>query len=128
MVNPKLAKILGGLETPDFKTNEPALHQLDQFLTLRSYLEGHTLSQTDEQAWTALRLNKVTFGIVRRNTFLNVTRWFNNIESNHPALQAKVKAQAAANIARDDQAGGRYNIKLQDTANGVVTRFPPEPS
>ncbi|KAM3537228.1 hypothetical protein ARSEF1564_009850 [Beauveria bassiana] len=131
MTNPKLVKILAGLETPDFKSNEPTLHQLDQFLTLRSFLGGYSLGQIDGQVWTALRLNKVTFGIVRRNLFLNVTRWFNYLESTYPALQQAVKGSTsskAKDVANVSQAGGRYNIKLQDTEKGVVTRFPPEPS
>jgi glutamyl-tRNA synthetase len=131
MTNPKLVKILAGLETPDFKSNEPALHELDQFLTLRSFLGGYSLGQIDEQVWTALRLNKVTFGIVRRNLFLNVTRWFNHLESTYPALQQAVRASTSSSKAKDganaSQAGSRYNIKLQDTEKGVVTRFPPEP-
>ncbi|KAM3548003.1 hypothetical protein ARSEF4850_009674 [Beauveria asiatica] len=132
MTNLKLVKILAGLETPDFKSNEPPLHELDQFLTLRSFLGGYSLGQIDEQVWTALRLNKVTFGIVRRNLFLNVTRWFNHLESTYPALQQAVKANTSPSKGKDvanvSQAGGRYNMKLQDTEKGVVTRFPPEPS
>lgn len=129
MANPKLVKILASLEAADFKTNEPALHELDQFLTLRSFLNGYALSEIDEQVWKALRLNKITFGIVRRNLFLHVTRWFTHLESTYPALQQCVRTpvKAAAGVGVD-QPGGRYNIKLQDAESGVVTRFPPEPS
>ncbi|TQV95455.1 glutamyl-tRNA synthetase [Cordyceps javanica] len=129
MPHPKLLEILRSIETPDFKTNELAFHNLDQFLTLRTFLEGYTLSEIDERIWKALRLNKVAFGVLRRNIFLNVTRWFTHLEWTYPALRQSTKAppKAAAGTVTD-QPGGRYNIKLQDTENGVVTRFPPEPS
>ncbi|XWX01491.1 hypothetical protein V2A60_009519, partial [Cordyceps javanica] len=129
MPHPKLLEILRSIETPDFKTNELAFHNLDQFLTLRTFLEGYTLSEIDERIWKALRLNKVAFGVLRRSIFLNVTRWFTHLEWTYPALRQSTKAppKAAAGTVTD-QPGGRYNIKLQDTENGVVTRFPPEPS
>ncbi len=129
MTDPKLLKILDSIETPDFNTNKPALHKLDWFLTLRTFLDGYILSEIDEQLWKALRLNKVTFGIVRSNLFLNVTRWFTHLESTYPALGKATKTPPkAAAAAAADEPGGRYNIKLQDTENGVITRFPPEPS
>jgi glutamyl-tRNA synthetase len=106
----------------DFKTLGPLVADLDKHLTLRTYLNGYSLSQDDEKVWTALRTNKVAIGLVRKGAYTNVTRWFKLIEEAHPELNQKL------NAGKEKRAGGaNYNIGLSNTENGVVTRFPPEP-
>ncbi|KAF5131284.1 putative glutamate--tRNA ligase, cytoplasmic [Metarhizium anisopliae] len=109
---------------------EPFLQKFDQFLTLRTFIRGYTLGTADEQIWTVLRLNKVALGLIRRAIFPNLTRWFSHIECTYPDLRptAGDLASATNTDATTNPTRGRYNIKLQATENGVVTRFPPEPS
>lgn len=63
--------------------------------------------------------------------YINVSRWFDFIEASNPwmvpvvaALQETAQARRAAASA----AGASYKIGLKNTENGIVTRFPPEPS
>lgn len=92
---------------------------------------GYTLSQKDKTLWSNLRMNKVALGLIRRSAFLNVTRWFAYLETTCPEVQDEVKIrqnEAKSTTAPASQSASRYNMQLQDTENGVVTRFPPEPS
>jgi len=120
-----------GLSTPDFKAIEAVLLEIEQFLTLRTYLDGYELTSADSDVWTALRTNKVANGIVRKGSMANVARWFSFIEASHPEIQGEIQAAQAKEKekrAAASKAGGNYNIGLKNTENGVVTRFPPEPS
>lgn len=123
----QLQKFQTGLAPLDFRAIEPVFHDLDRFLTLRTYLSGYALSDADKAVWTTIRSNKVALGLIRRLTFPNVTRWFTHIETTYPELLADAKPPGA-DESLPKTSGNRYNIKLQDTENGVVTRFPPEPS
>jgi len=79
----------------------------------------------------ALRSNKVANAFIRRGTLANVTRWYTFVEQTHPEIQEEIKLKeeaARAKIAAGSKAGSAYNMALQDTEKGVVTRFPPEPS
>lgn len=131
MTKHDINNIQDALSSPSFNTNKPALRELDRLLTVRTFICGYSLSESDEKLWAAIRLNKVAIGIVRRNTFAKVNRWFTHIEATYPALQQAVHSSSKAGKNKDvatNQSNDRYNIKLQDAANGVVTRFPPEPS
>ena len=127
--------VIDGLTTSLEATNrnelEKPLLELEKFLTLRTYLSGHSLGPSEKKLWTVLRTNRVANGLVRQGVYTNVTRWFLYIEVAHPEIQDEIRAVQAAEKdkkAAASKAGASYNIGLKDTENGVVTRFPPEPS
>ncbi|KFA72457.1 hypothetical protein S40288_08346 [Stachybotrys chartarum IBT 40288] len=118
---------LGG----DFRSIDASLRDLDKHLTLRSYLEGYSLTPVETKIWQTLRGNKAAIGFIRKNGLPNLTRWFNFLEQSHPEIQDEAKAADAAAKAKSQaasRAGASYNLALQDTEKGVVTRFLPEPS
>lgn len=124
-------KPLETLLTGDFRKIEPHLHALDKHLILRTYLDGYTLSEVDTKIWQALRGNRAAIPFIRRGSLVNLTRWFQFVEDNHPEIQEELKAKdaaARAKIAAASKAGGNYALALQDADKGVVTRFLPEPS
>ena len=67
---------------------------------------------------------------IRRNC-VNISRWFELIEISNPWVTAVVADLSNATRQRKAVAsasGANYNIGLKNTENGIVTRFPPEPS
>lgn len=115
----------------DFRTVEPHLKALDSHLTLRTFLLGYSLGQTEAKIWQALRSNRALIGIVRKGGYINLTRWFLFIEQSHPEIQQEIQAadaEARSRIAALSRAGGNYNLALENVELGVVTRFLPEPS
>lgn len=119
------------LNDPTYKRVEPLLAHLNGDLTLRTYICGHTLSTTDLIVWGTLRANNAAYANIKRNTMINLCRWFRFIEESNPWIN---KAVATLNSHRNEvktakaASGASYDIALPDTEKGVVTRFPPEPS
>jgi len=126
-----LLQLATSLAAPDFKAIEPHLAALDKHLILRTYVEGYSISEADTKIWITLRSNKVANAFIKKASLTNLSRWFNYIDQTHPEIQADIKAKDEAESAKKaagSKKGASYNMALQDTEKGVVTRFPPEPS
>ncbi|OJD25272.1 hypothetical protein ACJ73_03359 [Blastomyces percursus] len=94
------------LTPSDIKAVNKPLLELEHHLTLRSYIVGHSMGLVE------------TWG-----------RWFAHVESTNPWIaQAVLDLNAPARQKRvaGSAAGGNYDIGLD--MEGIVTRFPPEPS
>lgn len=105
------------------------MKELESHLTLRSYVVGYSLTLADLAVWGTLRGNKVATNL-RRNR-VNISRWFNFIEVSNPWITnvvAELGNAARRRKAAASAAGASYNIGLENTEHGIVTRFPPEPS
>ncbi|KAK2781183.1 hypothetical protein FQN52_001764 [Onygenales sp. PD_12] len=114
----------------DFKSLDQPMKELDSHLTLRSFIVGHSLTLADLAVWGTLRGNRIAVSSVRKIKN-NTGRWFAFIEASYPWVNTVVtdlNASAQKKKAAASAAGGSYNIGLKNVENGVVTRFPPEPS
>jgi glutamyl-tRNA synthetase len=122
---------LAGSLAGDFRTIEPHLQALNKHLTLRTYLSGHSLTPDEARIWQSLKSNRAAIGFIRKGSLSHLTRWFVFVEQTHPEIQAETKAaeaEARAKVAAASKAGGSYDLALENTDQGVVTRFLPEPS
>ncbi|KAJ6107580.1 Glutamyl/glutaminyl-tRNA synthetase class Ib [Penicillium sp. IBT 18751x] len=115
----------------DFKALDPVLLRLDTHLLLRSFVVGHSLSTADIALWGALRGNRIAVAALKKGNLINLTRWYRFVEELCPWTSAAVESINAVDrkkkLAKSKE-GGSYDIDLRNTENGVVTRFPPEPS
>lgn len=118
----------------NMKEIEGPIGELDAHLTLRSFISGHSLSTADLIVWGVLRSNRIATNLIKQGLRVNVTRWYTYIEASNPWIAdivaenaASANKQAKGESKRDDDVAS-YDIGLQDTERGVVTRFPPEPS
>lgn len=115
----------------DFKTVEPHLLALDKHLVLRTYIDGYQLGENDKAIWVALKSNRAATPYIMKGAVVNLLRWFVYVEATHPEIQESIKAAEAEKkkkVAAASKAGGNFNLALQGTEGGVVTRFLPEPS
>ncbi|KAF2769199.1 glutamyl-tRNA synthetase [Teratosphaeria nubilosa] len=112
-------------EPLDLKKLQQPLGELNDHLTLRSYIVGYGVTEADVAAWKTLRTNRVAFGFIKGGALPNLWRWFNFIqETENPTVEQQTK-----NLSKEGQdEGASYDIGLEGTEHGVVTRFPPEPS
>ncbi|KAI9654832.1 MAG: hypothetical protein M1821_005826 [Bathelium mastoideum] len=120
------------LKALNLKQIEGPLGELDAHLTLRSYIVGYSLTDADTTVWKTLRDNRVAHAYIKQGVMVNLTRWFKFIEDTNPSFtlpQHPAKAAKSNNEeTQNKDEGGSYDIGLQDTSKGVITRFPPEPS
>ena len=115
----------------DFKALDPLLRNLDRQLLLRSFVSGYSLSAIDIALWGAIRGNRVSHATASRGSLINLSRWYSFVDGLCPwaaTVYDSLNAAARAKIASQSREGASYNIGLQNVENGVVTRFPPEPS
>lgn len=97
---------------------------------LRSFVVGYALSTADIALWGALRGNRVAISAIKKGTLVNLTRWFRFLEELCPWASTALEGLTAAAKEKKGKSsqGANYDIGLQNTDKGVVTRFPPEPS
>jgi glutamyl-tRNA synthetase len=116
-------------EQQDIKALQSPFAELDAHLTLRSYIVGYKLSDADVAVYKKLRENPKAKTLAKQGLYRNVSRWYKYLEDTNPDLVA-----SASVIARPEtfgvamKEGDNFEIGLQGTEKGVVTRFPPEPS
>ncbi|KAF2140740.1 uncharacterized protein K452DRAFT_288828, partial [Aplosporella prunicola CBS 121167] len=76
--------------------------------------------------------NRVAHAYIKQSLMVNLSRWFRYIEEAYPQQtklpERPAKKSGAAEEKNEKSDAANYNIGLQDTEHGVVTRFPPEPS
>ncbi|RMX99923.1 hypothetical protein D0867_11923 [Hortaea werneckii] len=111
-------------EPLDLKKVQQPLAELDNHLTLRTYIVGYSASEADLAVWKALKSNRVAFGFIKGGAMASLGRWYSFIQDTE---KPTVEQPKAAEKKQQDE-GASYDIGLQDTEQGVVTRFPPEPS
>lgn len=112
------------LKPLNLKQIEAPLGELNDHLTLRSYIVGYSLTDADLTVWKTIRANRVAHAYIKQNLMVNLSRWFGFIEATaNPSIDLPTRP---AKETTDD--GGSYDIGLPDVEKGVVTRFPPEPS
>ncbi|KAI7221994.1 glutamyl-tRNA synthetase [Hortaea werneckii] len=111
-------------EPLDLKKVQQPLAELDNHLTLRTYIVGYSASEADLAVWKALKSNRVAFGFIKGGAMASLWRWYSFIQDTE---KPTVEQPKAAEKKQQDE-GASYDIGLQDTEQGVVTRFPPEPS
>lgn len=115
----------------DYKAIEGPLLELEAHLTLRSFIIGYSLSVADLCVWGVIRGNKIAYAAIKKGNLMNVSRWFRYIDETNPWIATalhSLNAQAQEQRSAKSKEGASYDIALPDTAKGVVTRFPPEPS
>ncbi|KAF4556563.1 tRNA synthetase-like protein [Elsinoe fawcettii] len=110
------------LKPLNLKEIEKPLAELDAHLTLRTYIVGYTPTEVDTTVWKTLRGNRIAHSYIKQNLRPNLCRWFRFIEE---TVKPEIETAARSKPEHD---GASYEIGLQDTEKGVVTRFPPEPS
>ncbi|KAJ5831963.1 hypothetical protein N7474_000274 [Penicillium riverlandense] len=122
---------LDAFATLDFKALDPLLQRLNAYLMLRSFIVGYSLSTPDIAIWGALRGNRVALAALKKGSLVNLTRWYKFLEDLCPwasSAAETLNAVAKEKKSAKSKEGGNYDIALRNTEQGVVTRFPPEPS
>jgi len=117
---------LGG---KDFKATSTALEELNNHLSLRTFLVGYIETIADMTVYGALCANGQAISTIKRNHLPNLVRWFKYIGAidRIGRVVEDFKAELASK-KKTKSKESNFEIGLLDTDKGVVTRFPPEPS
>jgi len=114
-------------QSSDIKALAAPFTELDAHLTLRSYIVGYGLSDADIQVFKAIKGNNKATSYVKQGHLRNAFRWYKYIEETNPDLAAaSLPARNKGTVVQKE--GDNFEIGLENTEKGVVTRFPPEPS
>jgi glutamyl-tRNA synthetase len=113
-------------ESTDIKALANAFSELDAHLTLRTYLVGYALSDADVAVYKAIKANHRAASVLKQGHLRNATRWYTYIGETNPHLASAALPVRAKPTEKTTEES--FDIGLQDTEKGVVTRFPPEPS
>ncbi|KAF8538146.1 tRNA synthetases class I, catalytic domain-containing protein [Trichophaea hybrida] len=117
---------LGGKE---FKATSVALEELNNHLSLRTFLVGYSETIADITVYGAISANGQALSAIKRNHLPNLVRWFKYVSSIDKV--GKVVDDFKAELTSKKKTKSKesnFDIGLLDTDKGVVTRFPPEPS
>lgn len=120
----------------DFKKLSVDLEKLESHLNLRSFIIGYKITAADIAIWGALRANPVMGSVLKNSVYINVTRWYQFLESDKrfgemPTLLSTSLAEMKklSKNGKKEIHKANFEIDLIDAKDGeVVTRFPPEPS
>lgn len=120
----------------DFKKLSIALEKLEAHLNLRSFIVGYKITVADIAIWGALRANPVMGSVIKNSVYINVTRWYQFLESDKRFGEMPILLSTSLSELKKLAKGGKkevhkanFEIDLIDAKDGeVVTRFPPEPS
>ena len=120
----------------DFKKLSIDLERLESHLNLRSFIIGYKITAADIAIWGALRANPVMGSVLKNSVYINVTRWYQFLESDKrfgemPTLLSTSLAEMKkfSKNGKKEIHKANFEIDLIDAKDGeVVTRFPPEPS
>jgi glutamyl-tRNA synthetase len=114
-------------EAADVKALSAPFSELDAHLTLRSYIVGYALSDADIAVFKAIKANHKATSFLKQGHLRSATRWYTYITDTNPDL-ASASLPVRTKEAAPKKDGDSFEIGLQDTEKGVITRFPPEPS
>jgi glutamyl-tRNA synthetase len=109
-----------------------SLYELNNHLTLRSFIVGYHLNVADLAVWATIRGNRISHSLIKQSPIQeNVHRWYTYIEDSNPWLSetiAELTSFESKERAAASAKGASYEIDLPQVDGPMVTRFPPEPS
>jgi glutamyl-tRNA synthetase len=109
-----------------------SLYELNNHLTLRSFIVGYHLTVADLAVWATIRGNRTSHSLIKQKPIQeNVHRWYTYIEDSNPWLSeaiAELTSFGSKERAAASAMGASYEIDLPQVDGPMVTRFPPEPS
>lgn len=109
-----------------------SLYELNNRLTLRTFIVGYRLTIADLAVWATIRGNRICQSLIKQRPIQeNALRWYTYIEEINPWLTETVMELTSFEYkerATASAKGARYEIDLPHVEGPMVTRFPPEPS
>ncbi|UZJ54716.1 hypothetical protein CBS101457_004036 [Exobasidium rhododendri] len=126
---------VGSLPALNFAQANAYGNELDQHLSLRTYLagSGHNITAADFAVWGAFRSSAILMSLVKKGEHTHLARWFSHLDTHDSCTETMERIVAERNNKTTKPAqkqAASFDIFLGDEAidGQVVTRFPPEPS